>query len=348
MKKRCLPAEWATQSGAMLTWPHAHSGWGKHSADAEQTFCEIAYHIAAYEQVLINCYDGRHRDHILSQLHRNGVNLDKIHIHLRPTDDAWVRDHGPITLFEDGEPVILDFTFNGWGNKYPSARDDALTRAMYESGCFRPGAGYDNVGFVLEGGSIDSDGHGTLLTTESCLLAKNRNPGFNKADVEKRLKELLGIDRVLWLKNGLIIGDDTDGHIDTLARFCSPDTITFMSCNRANDAHYPILQAMAYELATFVNRAGESYQLVPLPAPAAIHDSQGERLPASYANFLIINDAVLTPNYQDPADYDANQALQHCFPNHKIIDINCTSLIQQRGSLHCVAMQLPAGILNAG
>lgn len=345
MKNRCWPAEWTAQGGVMLTWPHEHSGWGKHLAEAEQTFCEITYHIATYEQVLINCNDGHHQDHVLGQLHRNGVNLDKIHIHLRLGDDSWARDHGPITVFEDNEPLILDFTFNGWGNKYPSTRDNALTRAMVESGCFRPGVGYYDVDFILEGGSIDSDGHGTLLTTESCLLANNRNPGFNKAEVEKLFKGLLGVDRILWLTNGLTIGDDTDGHIDTLARFCSPNTIAFMSCNRANDAHYPKLQAMAYELATFVNRAGKPYQLVPLPTPAAIHASQGERLPASYANFLIINNAVLTPTYQDPADHDANQTLQHCFPNHKIIDINCTSLIQQRGSLHCATMQLPRGVL---
>jgi agmatine/peptidylarginine deiminase len=201
---------------------------------------------------------------------------------------------------------------------------------------------------VLEGGSIEVDGEGTLLTTESCLLNPNRNHGLNRAQIETELRRLLGVDRILWLKQGAIDGDDTDGHIDTLARFCDAGTIAYQACNDHNDPHYSGLRSMAAELKTLRRKDGTPYKLVPLPWPQAIHDHTGRRLPATYANFLIINGAVLAPTYNDPADDVALAALRPAFPGREIVPVMCRPLIYQYGSLHCVSMQLPEGVIPLG
>lgn len=342
--KPVLPAEWAPQSGVMLTWPHADSDWGPWLAQVEPVFAHIAAAVSRHELVLIVCFDAAHRQHIDTVLARGGVAPDRVRMHCVASNDTWARDHGPVTVLVDGRPQLLDFTFNGWGGKFDATLDNRITRALHDDGAFGA-APLRTIDLVLEGGSIESDGAGTLLTTAQCLLTPTRNPQYTRTDLEDCLRSVLGCERFLWLEHGYLAGDDTDSHIDTLARLCPGDTIAYVACDDPDDEHYAELKAMAAELETFRNRAGKAYRLVPLPWPKARYATDGRRLPATYANFLIINGAVLLPTYDDPADPEAAARLAQCFPDHEIVGIPCLPLIQQYGSLHCVTMQLPAGVL---
>ncbi len=200
-------------------------------------------------------------------------------------------------------------------------------------------------GLILEGGSIESDGRGTILTTAECLLSRNRNPHLDRGGLERELSQRLGVDRVLWLEHGYLAGDDTDSHIDTLARLAPDDTILFVACDDRTDEHYGALACMRTELERLRTRDGRPYRLLPLPWPQARFDEEGQRLPATYANFLVINGAVLVPTYDDPADAAALAAVEQAFPDREIVGIDCLPLILQHGSLHCVTMQLPKGVL---
>ena len=334
-----LPAEWAPQAGVMLTWPHHHSDWQDTLAEAEQCYIELTGQIARYQNVIISCFDDSHRQHVLHLLEQNGLSSERIRLYIAPSNDTWARDHGPITVLRDGQLVLLNFRFNGWGGKYPCQLDDQITPTLYRLGAFGD-LPLDDIDLILEGGSIDTDGQGTLLTTRACLLDPNRNR-CSEAEIERHLGLLFGVDRFLWLSNGHLEGDDTDSHIDTLARFSDAETIVYQSCDRPDDPHYPALQARAAELAGFRTRQGQSYRLLPLPFPAPKHDDHGNRLPASYANFLIINGAVLVPIYADSADDDALAVIQTAFPDHEVVGVDCRALIRQFGSLHCITMQLP-------
>lgn len=340
-----LPPEWTLQSGAMLTWPHEHSDWSATLAEVEPVFVEIAHQISLRERVVIVCWDEKHLAHVELLLKHAGSALDQISLYAVPSNDTWARDHGPITVFEKGNaPRLLDFTFNGWGCKFDAGLDNQLTDRLHAAGAFNV-TPLQNIDVVLEGGSIEVDGTGTLLTTRRCLMSPMRNPHLNQQQVESLLGHLLGVDRFLWLDNGYLAGDDTDSHIDTLARFCDARTIAYVACNDPRDEHYPELKAMEEELKAFRTRDGQPYHLVPLPWPQAKYDEDGHRLPATYANFLIINGAVLVPTYDDPADETALARIKDCFPQREIIGIPCLPLIMQHGSLHCVTMQLPDGAL---
>ncbi len=328
----------------MLTWPHPQTDWAVRMKDVEPTFVEIARQVSLREKVLIACFDARHRFHIEKLLATAGVDRAKAILQVAPSNDTWARDHGPITVMCHDELTLLDFRFNGWGGKYPADLDNALTARLYRDGVFGD-ALLESVDLVLEGGSIEVDGSGTLLTTERCLLAPTRNPLLNREQIEKQLKERLGIARIIWLKHGYLAGDDTDGHVDTLARFCNPHTIAYVTCDDPNDEHYGDLKAMEQELKSVRAADGTPCRLVPLQLPSPRYDDKGRRLPATYANFLIINGAVLVPTYDDPADGTALERLASCFPGHEIIGLSCSPLIHQFGSLHCVTMQFPAGVL---
>lgn len=328
----------------MLTWPHAHGDWRPWLHIVEPTFVEIAAAIAQHESVLIACFDARHREHVFNLLTVAGIDMERVHLFDAPSNDTWARDHGPITVLEETKPRLLNFTFNGWGNKFAADLDNLLTAELHRQGAF-DGRDLETVDMVLEGGGIEVDGTGTLLTTRSCLLAPTRNPHLDQAQIEAQLCRHFGVTRVLWLSHGHLAGDDTDGHIDTLARFCDEQTIVHASCSPTDGDHWPALRAMTEELTTFRTADGSPYALVPLPLPAPIHDDEGQRLPATYANFLIINSAVLVPTYRDPADGIALERLGACFPDRSIVPIDCLSLVRQYGSLHCVTMQLPAGVL---
>jgi agmatine deiminase len=333
---RILPSEWVTQDFVQLTWPHEQTDWAYMLNEVNACFANIARAITKYQNLKIVCKDKIEVAHLL-----DGVDMARVQFYEMLTNDTWARDHGGITVFESGCPVICDFTFNGWGLKFASHLDNKITRQMFESGAFGEKASYRNhLKFVLEGGSIESDGKGTLLTTSQCLLSGNRNH-LSKFEVDEKLKEFFGLKRVLWLNHGYLAGDDTDSHVDTLARFCDENTIAYVQCDDMEDEHYEELKLMERELQQFTTIDGAPYHLVPLPMADCIVED-GERLPATYANFLIINEAVLVPTYRSDKDTVALNQLKKIFANREVIGIDCRALISQHGSLHCVTMQYPS------
>lgn len=342
MRAPFLPAEWALQSGIQLTWPHAGTDWAYMLAEVQECFINIASEIARREILLIVTPEP---EEVKNQI-AGRVNMDNVRFLECETNDTWARDHGAITMTDTDGPSLLDFTFNGWGLKFASDKDNCITRRAVEAGVLK-GQYINRLGFVLEGGSIESDGQGTLLTTSECLLSPNRNGQLNKVEIEEFLRSTFHLERVLWLDYGYLAGDDTDSHIDTLARFCSPDTIAYVRCSDKEDEHYEALCQMEEQLKSFRTLSGEPYRLLPLPMADKI-EVDGERLPATYANFLIMNDVVLYPTYCQPEnDAHAKEVLQEAFPQHEIIGIDCRALIKQHGSLHCVTMQYPVGVLTS-
>ncbi len=335
-----FPPEWAEQSAVLLAWPNGDSDFSPWLADVEASYQAIATAIAKRERLVIACGDETQRQRVASRL---PVKPDAISWAIVPYNDVWVRDTAPLTVETGERAKLLDFRFNGWGNKYEHGDDARLARSLYETGIFGRKA-LETVDFVLEGGSVETDGAGTLLTTARCLLNPNRNPGLSQAQIEAQLQHSFGLDRVLWLHHGYADGDDTDAHIDTLARFCSPDTIAYTASDNPQDSLHKELKAMEDELKALKTAAGDAYKLVPLPVPAPIFSENGERLPATYANFLIINGAVLVPLYDDEADVNAFCRLSECFPDRDIIGIPATPLIRQYGSIHCMTMQFPISV----
>lgn len=339
-----LLPEWAPQSGVMVTWPSAESPWRPWLAEVEAVYLRLAREIARHEKLLIVCHSQAHLMQVQDQLVQQGLNKESLVFHIAPFNDTWIRDYGPLSCrSQDGHCRLLDFVFNGWGGKHPATLDNEVTWQLHQQGAFGT-TPLERLEMVLEGGSIEVDGAGSLLTTARCLLSASRNSHLTQTAVEVRLKQWLGVERVLWLHHGQLAGDDTDGHIDTLARFCDPQTICYMSCDDPADEHYLELNALAGELRALRTAAGAPYRLVALPWPRPLFNAQGQRLPASYANFLIINGALLVPTYRDPADAQALSILQDCFQDRRVAGIDCLPLIQQYGSLHCITMQLAAGI----
>jgi len=328
-----FPAEWQPQSGIMLTWPHSNSYWNPILAKTQSLYATLIKEITAQEKVLLICENKAPVQRFLQEV---GVALSNVIFVEVPSNDVWVRDYGPITIFQDGNPLLLDFTFNAWGEKYDMSLDNLITRRINESGVFC--APLNTIDFILEGGSIDTDGKGTLLTTRRCLLEKGRNKNQTQVSISNKLKTTLGIERVLWLSQGHIPGDDTDAHVDTLARFVDPETIVYQDCNDPR---------MLDELKTFKNYKDKPYRLLPLPnIQAKFSQLTGERLPASYANFLITDKKVLVPTYNDIADEHALEIIAGCFSNRTVIGINSLLLIENFGSIHCISMQLPEGVLK--
>ena len=336
-----LPAEWYEQSGVQLTWPHAGTDWKRMLTEVQECFLKIAQYIAERENLLIVA---PHIEEPRKQLQAAGLEMSRVRFLECPTNDTWARDHGVISLIEEDKTHLLDFMFNGWGLKFPADLDNLIAHETSSSGSLQ-GKYINKRSFVLEGGSIESDGKGTLLTTQDCLLSPNRNAEMNKEEIEEYLISTFHLKRILWLRHGYLEGDDTDGHIDTLARFCLNDTITYVQCNDKRDEHYEELYLMEQELKTFKTTEGKAYRLLPLPLPSPIY-MEGLRLPATYANFLVINGAVLYPTYhQSDNDEKARCVLQEAFPHYDIYGIDCRALIKQHGSLHCVTMQFPKGVL---
>ena len=335
--KIIFPAEWYPQKMVQLTWPHVNSDWEYLINEVEATFVEIAKAIAARQQLLIVCQDEAPLRIKFSKQELQNISFFEI-----ASNDTWARDHGGIVVFEREKPVLYDFCFNGWGMKFAANNDNLITRKLFQQKAF-PEYNYSTMNFfVLEGGSIESDGAGTILTTEECLLSANRNDSLSKSEIEGCLTQFFGAERVLWLKNGFLAGDDTDSHIDTLARFCSQDTIVYVKCSDHNDKHFEALSEMEKELKTFKKSNGEHYHLIELPMATPVYDPEdGHRLPATYANFLIINKAILLPVYNCPTDVQAIKAIKQAFPDREVIPIDCTVLIRQHGSLHCITMQYP-------
>jgi agmatine/peptidylarginine deiminase len=341
-----LPPEWHTQDAVMLTWPHTNTDWFPFLSEVEPVYIEISHQILKRQSLVVICDNEHIQTHVQSLLSDPEVYSHRLYTFVIPCDDTWTRDYGPITLVNDQKQVqSLDFIFNGWGNKYESSLDNAINSSLLKYPTIK--AAHQAVDLVLEGGGIEVDGHGHLLTTEQCLLNPNRNPGFSRKDIEFELNKHLGTQRVLWLKHGALAGDDTDSHIDTLARFAPNNTITYVQCSDKSDEHYDELNKMKLELQALRSCEGKAFNLIPLPMPAACFNKEDERLPATYANFLIVNGAVLFPTYrQEITDNDALSQIKKAFPQHEIIAIDCLPLIQQFGSLHCISMQLPQGFLS--
>ena len=335
------PPEWHPQSAVQVTWPHKDTDWYYMLDEVNQCFVEIAREISNRQKLLVVCINQAEVKKLLSD-----CNMKNIVFYEQDSNDTWARDHGGITVFDNGKPVILDFGFNGWGSKFQAVKDNAITKTLYDADIFTRTVDYKNHNnFILEGGSIESDGKGTILTTSECLLSESRNPQFSKTQIESHLKTILGAQRILWLNHGYLSGDDTDSHIDTLARFCNENTIAYVKCTDPTDEHFEALLKMEAEIQTFTTNEGAPYNLIALPMADPLF-FESERLPATYANFLIINGAVLLPFYASKKDQEAQQILQSVFPDREVIGINCTSLTKQHGSLHCVTMQYPEGVLS--
>lgn len=339
-KLRRLPAEWEEQDGVLLAWPHSESDWQPLLAEIEPVSATIIAAISRFERVILIVPD---EDAAVAKLKAAQADMAKITFVVLPTNDTWTRDFGPITVYDNGTPAMLDFGFNGWGLKFPAHLDNRINRLLAEKGLFT--AGMVTRPLILEGGSIESDGNGTLLVTATCLLHSNRNPHLDKNQLASTLSRELGADHILWLQHGYLAGDDTDAHIDTLARLCPADTILYVACNNPADEHFQELSLMRRELEALRTRKGSPFRLVPLPLPAPSFDSEGGRLPATYANFLVINGAVLVPTYNDPGDAAALALIGMAFPGREIIGIDCRPVVEQHGSLHCLTMQLPKGTL---
>ncbi len=337
-----LPAEWQSQSFIQLTWPHEGTDWSYMLDEVEACYLHIAREIALRQRLLIV---SPQPDRVEAALQKAGVPMRNVRFFQCATNDTWARDHGFITMRTGQGLLFLDFCFNGWGMKFAANYDNQINGRLFDSGLLH--GDYRNcLDFVLEGGSIESDGKGTLLTTSTCLLAPNRNETLDRSGIEEKLKRLFNLQRILWLDHGYLAGDDTDSHIDTLARLCPHDTIVYVKCTDSNDEHYPELELMEQQLRSFTTTDGKAYRLLPLPMPDAIFED-GERLPATYANFLIMNNAILFPTYNQPShDAEAMAVLAQAFPGYELVGIDCRALIKQHGSLHCVTMQYPAGALQ--
>lgn len=301
-------AEWEPQSAVQLTWPHKDTDWAPILPEITAVYEEMKREIESRETVIV---------------------VDDI-----PHNDTWARDHGFITVEENGQLILLDFKFNGWGEKFAAELDNDINRQLYEQQLVK-GIYESHLDFVLEGGSIESDGKGTIFTTTCCLMAQHRNQPLTQQEIEQQLKEWLGAERIVWINHGSLIGDDTDGHIDTLVRIAPNDTLLYIG---ADDEH-PDLLLMEQELQQLRTIDGHPYRLLRLPMPRPIYDD-GERLPVTYANYLVINGAVLVPTYNQPdLDQEAISTIGKAFPDREIIGIDCRAVIRQHGSLHCCTMQ---------
>ncbi|MEO8670521.1 MAG: agmatine deiminase family protein [Tahibacter sp.] len=336
-----LPAEWEPQAGILIAWPHGDTDWSARLADVESTYVALATAVARFESLLIIVASESLRDRAARLLVAAGADAGRINYVVVEYDDTWLRDSGPITLHDGISFRLTDFRFTGWGGKFEASRDDRLVAGLVAQRIFQ-NAAHRRIDWALEGGAIESDGAGTILTTAKCL--ELRHPEQTRVQIDATLRDGLGAQRVLWLEHGYLQGDDTDAHIDTLARFAPGDAIVFQACDDPDDPHYTELLAMAAELAALRTASGAAYALHPLPWPSAIIED-GRRLAASYANYLIVNNAVLIPAYGDPADAHAAAAIAAAHPGREVVAVPCRALIWQNGSLHCVSMQLPDGVL---
>lgn len=337
-----LPAEWEPQDGVLLAWPHAETDWAPRLERVEATCAALISAISRRERVVLCIADAAVRARAEQALRDAGAHADQVRFTTVEYDDTWLRDSGPITLADGERFRLTDFRFTGWGGKFGAGRDDALVGNLIVRDVFAA-AEHARVDWALEGGAIESDGKGTILTTWRCL--HQRHPEQSREEMSQLLRDKLAAQRVLWLEHGYLQGDDTDAHIDTLARFAPDDAIVFQACDDPGDTHYGELARMRDELAALRTLDGRPYRLHALPWARPILDD-GRRLAASYANYLIVNGAVLVPAYDDAADAEAARIIGAAHPGREIIPIPCRALIWQNGSLHCMTMQLPQGVLK--
>jgi agmatine deiminase len=332
-----MPAEWEPHAATWLAWPHKEDSWPGNFTPIPSVWVEIVRALAPSERVNILVNDAVAATAVRDLLRAAGVPDHNVSLREIPTDDAWIRDHGPIFITRQAEIAGVKWRYNAWGGKYPPwDLDDAVAEKV----CASLGVPVFRPGIVLEGGSIDVNGQGTLLTTEACLLNPNRNPHLNRSQIEKYLRDYLGVRHVLWLGQG-IAGDDTDGHIDDLARFVDPTTVVTVIETNPRDENFEALQANYQRLLVMTDEDGRPLRVITLPMPRPI-SYNGQRLPASYANFYIANGAVLLPTFNDPSDAVALKTLQHLFPRRRVVGIHATEMLWGLGAIHCVTQQQPA------
>lgn len=340
-----LPAEWERHAFSQITWPSVDSDWEPILDDVEECYIGIVRAITAFEPLLIVTDDPDHVQDLLDDELGELVS-GRVVIWGCQVNDTWARDHGFITtIARDGHPVLTDFLFNGWGLKFAAYYDNMINQCLHED--LLPYVDYrDARRIVLEGGSIESDGKGTIMTTEECLFAPNRNYFTSREEAEDVLFRTLGATRVLWIESGYLRGDDTDSHVDTLARFAPGDSIVYVTCSDPSDEHYDDLKEMERQIASFRTIEGRSYRLVPLPMVTPVYDPDDpeERLPATYANFYFVNGAILMPVYNVMTDEAALEIMAGAFPDFRIVPVDARVLIRQHGSLHCSTMQYPASV----
>lgn len=332
-----MPPEWARQSAVQLTWPHEGTDWREYLPEINATYVEMADAITRHEGLLVVTPEPEHVAALLKE-RLTEWQFNRVKIHKCPTNDTWARDHAFITLTDGREKRLLDFRFNGWGDKFPAALDNAINRSLYINKVV-DGEYVDHNDFVLEGGSIESDGQGTVMTTTQCLMAPHRNQPLTRPEIEQKLKDMLGAERIIWIEHGRLEGDDTDGHIDTIVRMAPNDTLLYIGTDDATDANYSELRLMEEQLKELRTACGRPYRLLRLPMPRPIYDGD-DRLPATYANFLIINGAVIYPTYAQPDnDAEAARVIAEAFPDRELIAIDSRTVVRQHGSLHCCTMQ---------
>ena len=357
-----LPAEWEPQSAIMLTWPHGGTDWKPYLRQITNTYLQLADIITRYEDLLVVTPILESTQRMLAEKLSEGQ-MSRVHLYEMDTNDTWARDHGPISMVSRGRhnshviPIhLLDFKFNGWGEKFDWKKDNAINLQLYYQGAFNA-ALENHQGFVLEGGSIESDGKGTLFTTSQCLLAPHRNQPLTRENIDSLLRNFFHVRNVVWLDHGNLVGDDTDGHIDTIVRVAPHDTLLYVGCDDEEDEQYEDFQALEKQLQKLFTYEGYPYRLLKLPMPDAIYDegdrlttdrnSKGDRLPATYANFLILNGAVIYPTYNQPEkDEEAKRQIQLAFPDRDVIGVDSLTIIRQHGSIHCLTMQLPEGAIK--
>ena len=338
-----MPAEWEPHAATWFTWPRPN---GISFPDKYDTvppvYAELIRHLVQVEEVNINVWNAAMEEGVRELLTRHQTPLDRVRFHHFPAYEPWCRDHGPVFLVRerDGrrQRAVVDWGYNAWGGKYPPFDlDDAVPQHVARL----RGLPLFSPGIVMEGGSIDLNGRGTLLTTESCLLNPNRNPHLNKSQIEQFLRDYLGVTHFLWLGDG-IVGDDTDGHIDDLARFVNPATVVTVVEEDPTDENYQPLRENLRRLHTLRDQDGQPLRVVELPMPGVVEHA-GQRLPASYANFYIANSLVLVPTFRRPNDRKALDILQQQFPDRRVVGVDSTELIWGLGSFHCITQQEPAG-----
>lgn len=339
---RFIP-EWEPVEYVLLALPNKDTDWNYILPEATNQYRRLVKAISDEGiKVVLLCHDEAEASEIMKD-------CDQEFIFYLAADynDTWTRDYGIISVVRNDRLRALDFGFNGWGLKFASDKDNLVNLRLHEKGVIAPLAYRNERDFVLEGGSVESDGRGTVLTTSRCLQSPNRNGGKTKAELNRELLDRLGADHVLWLDHGALEGDDTDSHIDTLARLAPDDTIVFTGTKNFDDPQFESLLAMRAQLTLFRTAEGYPYNLVELPLPDPVLDEDGSRLPATYANYLVANGVIFMPTYAQPdKDELAMRSIRIAFPTHKVVGVDCRTLLRQHGSLHCATMQIPAGFFN--
>lgn len=339
---RFIP-EWEEIEYVMLALPHADTDWNYILPDAIDQYRRLVAAITSEGiKVLLLCPDPQEAAEIMADCNQELIRYVEMDY-----NDTWTRDYGMLTAVRNDRLRALDFGFNAWGLKFAADKDNLVNLRLNESGLIKDGTYRNERDFILEGGSVETDGRGTILTTTRCLTSPNRNGGKSKAEINRILAERLGADHVLWLDHGALEGDDTDSHIDTLARLAPDDTIVFTGTRNFDEPMFEPLLAMRAQLTMFRTAEGNPFNLVELPLPDPVMDSAGNRLPATYANYLVANGVIFMPTYaQHDKDEHAMRTIRIAYPGHKVVGVDCRTLLRQHGSLHCATMQIPAGILN--